>query len=82
MDKLTLDKIDDFLRGTAFLGTGGGGNPYVGGLMRQELEKGFEPKLIKGDEVGDDDLILPIANMGAPTVLVEKLPNAKSAVKL
>ena len=32
MDKLTLDKIDDFLRGTA-LGTGGGGNPYVGGLM-------------------------------------------------
>ena len=82
MDKLTLDKIDDFLRGTAFLGTGGGGNPYVGGLMlRQELEKGFEPKLIKGDEVGDDDLILPIANMGAPTVLVEKLPNAKSAVK-
>ena len=31
MDKLTLDKIDDFLRGTAFLGTGGGGNPYVGG---------------------------------------------------
>ena len=50
-------------------------------LESMAIEKGFEPKLIKGDEVGDDDLILPIANMGAPTVLVEKLPNAKSAVK-
>ena len=43
MDKLSLDNLEDFLRGTAFLGTGGGGDPYVGGLMlRQELEKGID----------------------------------------
>jgi len=82
MDKLTLDTLENFLRGTAFLGTGGGGDPYVGGLMlRQELEKGAECKIIKGSEVSDDDLIVPIAVMGAPTVIVERLPNAKSCIK-
>ena len=82
MDKLTLDTLEDFLRGTAFLGTGGGGDPYVGGLMlRQELEKGAECKVIKGSEVSDDALIVPIAVMGAPTVIVERLPNAKSCIK-
>ena len=82
MDKLTLDNLEDFLRGTAFLGTGGGGDPYVGGLMlRQELEKGTDCKIIKGSEVDDNDLIIPIAVMGAPTVIVERLPNAKSCIK-
>ena len=82
MDKLTLDNLEDFLRGTAFLGTGGGGDPYVGGLMlRQELEKGIDCKLIKGSEVDDNDLIVPIAVMGAPTVIVERLPNATSCIK-
>ena len=82
MKELTLKNLDDFLRGTAFLGTGGGGNPYVGGLMlRQELEKGINCNLIKGSEVDDDALIIPIAVMGAPTVIVERLPNAKSCIK-
>ena len=73
MEKLSLDNLEDFLRGTAFLGTGGGGDPYVGGLMlRQELEKGIDCKLIKGSEVDDNDLIIPIAVMGAPTVIVER----------
>ena len=82
MEKLSLDNLEDFLRGTAFLGTGGGGDPYVGGLMlRQELEKGVDCKLIKGSEVDDNDLIVPIAVMGAPTVIVERLPNATSCIK-
>ena len=29
--KMHLDLLPDFLRGTAFLGTGGGGDPYVAG---------------------------------------------------
>ena len=41
--KMHLDLLPDFLRGTAFLGTGGGGDPYVGGLiLRQKLEEGAD----------------------------------------
>ena len=30
---ITVDDLPDLARGAAFLGTGGGGNPYVGQLM-------------------------------------------------
>jgi hypothetical protein len=79
--KMTLDILDDFIRGAAFLGTGGGGDPYVGRLMlKQELERGANIEIIDPDDVADDAFILPVANMGAPTVLVEKIPSGRSAV--
>ena len=32
------------------------------------------------DELDDDDLIVPTAMMGAPTVMVEKMPNGDDIV--
>ena len=41
MIELTLNNLENFTRGTAFLGTGGGGDPYIGKLMlKHQLENG------------------------------------------
>ena len=80
--KMHLDLLPDFLRGTAFLGTGGGGDPYVGGLiLRQKLEEGADITIMDPMELDDDDFVVSIANMGAPTVMVEKIPSAHAMVE-
>lgn len=66
--------------GAAFLGTGGGGDPYVGKLMAEQalLEHG-PVEVIPVDELPDDALVVPVAMMGAPTVMLEKLPQGSEA---
>jgi uncharacterized protein len=67
--------IEDIALGAAVLGTGGGGDPYVGKLMAREAIRQYGPvELYTLDELDDDDLIVPTAGMGAPIVLIEKLP--------
>ena len=57
------------------LGTGGGGNPYIGKLLARAAIREHGPvTLVDVDEVPDDALVVPSAMMGAPTVMVEKLP--------
>lgn len=66
--------------GGAFLGTGGGGDPYIGKLMAQSVMAERGPvTVISADDVNDDWLCLPVCMMGAPTVMVEKLPNGTEA---
>ena len=78
---LTRQDLADLARGAALLGTGGGGDPYVGRLMvEQAMAEGGEVKLISLDEVPDDALIIPTAMMGAPTVLVEKIPSGRETL--
>ena len=61
--------------GAAVLGTGGGGDPYIGKVWAQSnLTRHGAVKLIEVSELEDDDLVVPVAIMGAPTVIVEKLP--------
>ena len=61
--------------GAAFLGTGGGGDPYIGRLMAEEALKAHGPvELLALEAVPDEAFIVPVGNMGAPTVLVEKIP--------
>jgi uncharacterized protein len=79
--KLTSDDLNDLAIGAAFLGTGGGGNPYVGRLMVQRcLDEGLTVELIDPSELADDALVIPTAMMGAPTVLIEKLPSGEEAI--
>ena len=46
--RLTVSDLPDLARGAAFLGTGGGGNPYIGRLMveRAMQETGRELELL------------------------------------
>ena len=73
MRKIGLKEIEDIALGAALLGAGGGGDPYVGKLVAMGAVRDCgEVTLLDPDEVPDDALIVPIAMMGAPTVLSEK----------
>ncbi len=75
------DDLDDLARGAAMLGTGGGGNPYVGKLLARAAIRQFGPvTLVRADEVPDDAVVVQSAMMGAPTVMVEKLPRGDEVV--
>ena len=79
--KLNSEQLGDLAVGAAFLGTGGGGNPYVGRLMAQQcLHEGLEIDIIDPSELDDGMLVIPTAMMGAPTVLVEKIPSGEEAI--
>lgn len=81
MHKIDKEHLKDLCRGAAFLGTGGGGDPYAGRLMvEQALNEGYQIEVISLDEVPDDALIIPTAMMGAPTVLIEKIPSGQEAI--
>ncbi len=72
---ITLEDIDDIARGAAVLGSGGGGDPHIGGLLAKHAIATHGPvSLVSVDSLTDDDLVLPVAIMGAPTVIVEKPP--------
>lgn len=72
---IQAEDLKDLATGAAVLGTGGGGDPYIGSLMAQQAIRRRGPvKLISVDELADDALVVPAAMMGAPTVMVEKLP--------
>ena len=70
--------LDDIAVGGAILGTGGGGDPYIGKLMAQQAIRKHGPvRMIDVAEIKDEDLIVPCAMMGAPTVMVEKIPQGE-----
>lgn len=72
--RIGLEDAVDFARGAAFLGTGGGGDPYIGRLLLQEALKRKGPAdVIAVTDLDDDALVVPIAGVGAPTVIVEKI---------
>lgn len=69
------DDLEDIAIGGAILGTGGGGDPYVGKLMAQQAIKAHGPvNLVDVEQLPDDALVVPVCMMGAPTVMTEKLP--------
>ncbi|MBR5228486.1 MAG: DUF917 domain-containing protein [Firmicutes bacterium] len=73
MRKIGIPEIEDIALGAALLGAGGGGDPYVGKLIAMGAVQEHGPvTLLDPEEVPDDALIVPIAMMGAPTVLCEK----------
>ncbi|PXY20832.1 DUF917 domain-containing protein [Prauserella muralis] len=78
MREITLDDLGDIASGAAVLGTGGGGDPYIGRLLATSALRTHGPvPLVSLDEVDGDAVVLPVAMMGAPTVMVEKLPSAE-----
>ena len=81
MKRLDSQDLADLAVGAAFLGTGGGGDPYVGRVRVQRcLDEGLFVDLLDPDELADDAFVIPTAMMGAPTVLVEKIPSGEEAI--
>jgi DUF917 family protein len=78
---LTEDDLTDLARGAAVLGTGGGGDPYVGRLLVREAIREHGPvTILDPGELADNALVIPTAQMGAPTVVHEKLPSGDEPV--
>jgi len=74
MRKINIEDLEYISLGSTILGTGGGGDPYVGKLLAKNAIKNYgEVTLIKAEELADDALVVPIAAFGAPMILVEKL---------
>lgn len=83
MRLIGLKEIEDIALGASLLGAGGGGDPYIGKLMAMGAIKEHGPvTLLSVDEIPDDALIVPMAMMGAPTVLAEKAANGREAKAL
>lgn len=71
--------IESLALGSAVLGSGGGGNPYIGALLlRSSMEsKGVEQIEVRPlDEISDSDFLICSAGMGSPAVGIEKIPNS------
>jgi DUF917 family protein len=78
MNIITDQDLDDLAVGAAVLGTGGGGDPYIGKLLaKAAIEKHGPVYLVPLDEVPDDIAIVACGAMGAPTILIEKIPSGE-----
>ncbi|MFH5811569.1 DUF917 domain-containing protein [Companilactobacillus sp. FL22-1] len=74
--ELFAEDIKEIAIGAALLGSGGGGNPYIGKLMALSMIKKNGPvKLISPEEAPDDELFVSASGIGAPAVSLEKFPN-------
>lgn len=59
--------------GAGILGTGGGGNVYIGKLRAwEQLRAGRRIRVIPPEALHDDDLVVSVGGIGAPTVSIEK----------
>lgn len=71
---INREDLEDAARGAAFLGAGGGGDPYLGRMAAQHAFDTYGPaKLVHPNDLDDDVPVFIAAMMGAPSVSVEKL---------
>ncbi|MTT32193.1 DUF917 family protein [Terrilactibacillus sp. BCM23-1] len=79
---ITEEDIENLAVGAALLGTGGGGDPYLGKLMVQKCIRENGPiELIDPNQLSDQDTVIPVSMMGAPTIMTEKIPNGDESLK-
>ncbi|WP_299401907.1 DUF917 domain-containing protein [uncultured Roseobacter sp.] len=80
--EVTDADLDAIEIGAAILGTGGGGNPYIGKLRcREELRKGRRIPVIPLEELPDDALVVSLGGIGAPVVGVEKIEEGEECLR-
>jgi DUF917 family protein len=74
-------EIEEIAAGSAIYGTGGGGDPYLGKLLARKVIRDNGPvELVSIDEFDSEDLIIPVAMAGAPSVILEKLPQIEPMI--
>ena len=78
LHEIGIDEIRDIARGATILGCGGGGDPEIGRLLAEEAIRLNGPVHVEDpDDLDDGAFVLASAMMGAPTVVVEKVPSGK-----
>lgn len=75
-----VDMLDDLAAGSVFLGTGGGGDPYLNTLIARRIVGEHGPvKLVRPEELADDAFVVCVGGVGAPSVGLELLPAARQS---
>jgi len=75
-------EIESLAIGAWILGTGGGGSPYLALLnMRKLYRQGAVCRLMDPMELGDDDPVAVVSNMGAPLVGQERLTDPRPVAR-
>src|ERR687887_173062 len=75
-------EIESLAIGAWILGTGGGGSPYLALLsMRKLYREGAVCRLLDPMDLGDDDLVAVVSNMGAPLVGQERLTDPRTVAR-
>lgn len=74
MYEMTEEKLEALAIGAGILGTGGGGNPYLGRIeAREQLRMGRTIQVVSVEELPDDAFITTVGGMGSPTVGIERV---------
>ncbi len=75
----TEEVLAPIATGAGILGTGGGGNPYIGELRaRQAIEKWGPVTVLSPEELPEEARVVCVGGIGAPTVGIEKVRDLQS----
>ena len=81
--RLATADLQDLAQGCAILGSGGGGDVEAVVLQARAAIDAHGPVVVVDlDELADDDLVMPVAGWGAPTVGIEKLGSGREGAAL
>ena len=79
MWQATENELESIAIGAGILGTGGGGNPYIGQLRaRQAIRRWGSVDVLAPDELPEDARVVCVGGIGAPTVGIEKVRDLQS----
>ncbi len=79
MWQATEDVLESIAIGAGILGTGGGGNPYIGQLRARQAMRQWGPvTVLSPDELAEDARVVCVGGIGAPTVGIEKVRDLQS----
>ena len=79
MWQATENELESIAIGAGILGTGGGGNPYIGQLRaRQAIRRCGPVDVLSPDELPEDARVICVGGIGAPTVGIEKVRDLQS----
>ena len=77
------DNLESIAMGAGILGTGGGGNPYIGQLRaRQAIRERGPVRVLDPEELPEDSQVICVGGIGAPTVGIEKVRDLQSLYAL
>jgi hypothetical protein len=81
--ELSHQAIHDIAHGSTVLGTGGGGDPYLGTLAAIHAARRYGPvRLVDADELADDAIVAFPFIVGSPVPFLEKLSFGPELVRV
>ena len=79
MWQVNEENLESIAIGAGILGTGGGGNPYIGQLRARQCIRQYGPvNVLAPEELDQDAQVVCVGGIGAPTVGIEKLRDLQS----